>query len=78
METAQWETTTIPSEPTRRLVYVSNISSKTEQATIKDFFSFCGVIDSFEMKQLNDKQVALILFEQESSANTATLLSQGK
>ncbi|KAI7901857.1 uncharacterized protein BX663DRAFT_552771 [Cokeromyces recurvatus] len=68
----------IPIEPTPCLVLVKNISSKTQESTIKDFFSFCGVIKTFEMKKSkdDDHQVAIVYFEKESAAKTATLLSQ--
>ncbi|KAI9478760.1 MAG: hypothetical protein EXX96DRAFT_572177 [Benjaminiella poitrasii] len=68
----------IPTEPTPCLVIVKNISPKTEEAAIKDFFSFCGVINAFEMKKSSndDYQLALVHFEKESAAKTATLLSQ--
>ncbi|CEP15079.1 hypothetical protein [Parasitella parasitica] len=74
----QW-TMSIPAEPTSRLVLVKNISLKTQEATIKDFFSFCGIITAFEMKknvQDEQHQMALILFEKDAAAKTATLLSQ--
>ncbi|KAI8637761.1 hypothetical protein BD408DRAFT_486011 [Parasitella parasitica] len=74
----QW-TISIPAEPTARLVFARNISLETQEATIKDFFSFCGIISAFEMKKdVEDEkhQIALILFEKEAAAKTATLLSQ--
>jgi RNA recognition motif-containing protein len=75
----QW-TINVPTEPTSRLVLVKNISLETQEATIKDFFSFCGIITAFEIKKDNEDekhQTALILFEKDSAAKTATLLSQG-
>ncbi|CAO0802512.1 unnamed protein product [Mucor circinelloides] len=74
----QWSIS-IPAEPTSQLVLVKNISLETPEATIKDFFSFCGIITAFEMKkEISDEkhQVALIMFEKDSAAKTATLLSQ--
>ncbi|KAK4516042.1 uncharacterized protein ATC70_011003 [Mucor velutinosus] len=69
----------IPAEPSSQLVLVKNISLETQEATIKDFFSFCGIIAAFEMKkdfQDEKHQIALIMFEKDSAAKTATLLSQ--
>lgn len=71
----------IPKEPSLCIVLIKNISLETKEATIKDFFSFCGVIKAFEMKvdARDDKhQIAIVYFEKESAAKTATLLSQGK
>jgi hypothetical protein len=68
----------IPKESTPCLVLVTNIAKETKQETIKDFFSFCGIITAFEMKLQDDAQQALIHFEKESAAKTATLLSQGR
>jgi RNA recognition motif-containing protein len=70
----------IPNEPTANIVLIKNISFETKEATIKDFFSFCGTIKAFEMKvdEHDEKhQVAIVYFEKESAAKTATLLSQG-
>lgn len=70
----------IPVEPTPNIVLVRKISLVTQEATIKDFFSFCGIIKAFEMKRDEydeQHQVALVYFEQEAAAKTATLLSQG-
>jgi len=69
--------TPIPTEPTPTLVHVKNLSSKTSEKTAKDFFEFCGKIKSFEVKPSDDgkHQEALILFERESAAKTAVLLS---
>jgi RNA recognition motif-containing protein len=70
----------IPQEPSTCLVLIKNISPETKEATIKDFFSFCGVIKEFEIKlDSTDEQhqIAIVYFEKESAAKTATLLSQG-
>lgn len=65
----------LPAEA-KSAVIVSNISPQTTEDTIRDFFSFCGIIQGFEMKA--DEHKALVYFEQESAAKTAILLSQGK
>lgn len=65
----------IPTEPTPKLVRVNNISQKTPEKTIRDFFAFCGKIQELELKKEGDHQTALILFERASAAKTAALLS---
>lgn len=76
--TTTW-TIDIPTEPAANIVLIKNISLETNEATIKDFFSFCGIIKAFEMKKDEQQhQVAIVYFEKESAAKTATLLSQGK
>lgn len=79
MNTTTWTTVDIPAEPNACIVLIKNISTETKEATIKDFFSFCGVIKAFEMKldeQDGQHQIAIVIFEKESAAKTATLLSQ--
>lgn len=81
MNTTTWTTVDIPAEPNACIVLIKNISTETKEATIKDFFSFCGVITAFEMKrdeQDGQHQIAIVIFEKESAAKTATLLSQGE
>lgn len=70
-------TTPIPSEPTPTLVHVKNLSLNTSEKTARDFFEFCGKIKTFELQPSADgkHQEALILFERESAAKTAVLLS---
>lgn len=70
----------LPTEPTANIVLIKNISGQTQEATIKDFFSFCGQIQAFEMRKTNENELqeAIVYFEQASAAKTATLLSQGK
>ncbi|KAG2189281.1 hypothetical protein INT44_004423 [Umbelopsis vinacea] len=70
-------TTPIPSEPTPTLVHVKNLSLTTSEKTARDFFEFCGKIKSFELQPSVDgkHQEALIVFERESAAKTAVLLS---
>lgn len=80
MNTTTWTTVDIPAEPNACIVLIKNISTETKEATIKDFFSFCGVIKAFEMKldeQDGQHQIAIVIFEKESASKTATLLSQG-
>ncbi|CEG81992.1 hypothetical protein RMATCC62417_16124 [Rhizopus microsporus] len=70
----------IPETPSPNYVIVKNISLQSTEQTVKEFFLFCGKIKEFELKidQDDDKhQIALIHFERESAAKTATLLSNG-
>ncbi|CAO3589159.1 unnamed protein product [Absidia cylindrospora] len=62
-------------EPTPNLVKVTNISKDTKEATLRDFFAFCGKIKEFELEADGDHQKALILFEAAKAAKTAELLS---
>ncbi|KAI8881498.1 hypothetical protein K501DRAFT_222862 [Backusella circina FSU 941] len=70
-------TINIPQTPTPTLVLVKNISEQSSEKTVKEFFLFCGKINEFELVKDDDNvhQVALINFDRESAAKTATLLS---
>ncbi|KAI5918203.1 hypothetical protein F4810DRAFT_693417 [Camillea tinctor] len=57
-------------------VYVKNISAKTEDKEIKDFFSFCGKITDIKVTPgENDTKDASVTFEKETAAKTAQLLN---
>jgi len=68
-------TTPIPAEPTPKLVQVSNIAADATEDKVREFFLFCGKINQFEMKKDATTQSALIMFDKESAAKTATMLS---
>ncbi|KAG0022042.1 hypothetical protein BGZ81_008700 [Podila clonocystis] len=70
-----WSIVKIPAAPTPNLIFVSNISAAASERTVKDFFLFCGKIDQFELQKEGDRQVALVLFERESAAKTACMLT---
>ncbi|KAI9498143.1 hypothetical protein BDB00DRAFT_801288 [Zychaea mexicana] len=72
-----WTSITIPETPSPNYVIVKNVSLKSNENTVKEFFLFCGKIKEFELTKDDDgaHQVALINFERESAAKTATLLS---
>ncbi|KAF9930560.1 hypothetical protein FBU30_000349 [Linnemannia zychae] len=70
-----WTHVKIPDTPTPNLIYVSNISEDASEKTVKDFFLFCGKIVEFELQKEGDRQVALVLFERESAAKTACMLT---
>lgn len=55
-------------------VNVKNISSKTSEQEVKDFFSFCGKIASIKITSEGDTQNASVVFEKETAAKTALLL----
>ncbi|CEP07225.1 hypothetical protein [Parasitella parasitica] len=67
----------LPETPSATFVIVRNISAQSSEKTVKEFFLFCGKIGQFELIMDDDEihQVALIQFERESAAKTATLLS---
>ncbi|KAI8335547.1 hypothetical protein BC941DRAFT_378180 [Chlamydoabsidia padenii] len=70
-------TVTIPETPSPNYVLVKNISLASSEKTVKEFFLFCGKIKEFELIKDDDEahQVALVHFERESAAKTASLLS---
>ncbi|SMR50045.1 unnamed protein product [Zymoseptoria tritici ST99CH_1A5] len=55
-------------------VQVKGISSQTSEKEIKDFFSFCGKIQSLSVKPDGSSQSASVTFEKETAAKTALLL----
>ncbi|KAF7725383.1 hypothetical protein EC973_009651 [Apophysomyces ossiformis] len=73
----QAQTIIIPETPSPNFVIVKNISEKSSEKTVREFFLFCGKINEFELTTDDDgkHQVALINFERESAAKTASLLS---
>ncbi|KAG0296825.1 hypothetical protein BGZ96_008429 [Linnemannia gamsii] len=70
-----WTHVKIPATPTPNLIIVNNISEDASEKTVKDFFLFCGKILEFELQKEGDRQVALVLFERESAAKTACMLT---
>lgn len=68
---------TVPAEPTAALIVVTNISAQATEKIVRDFFLFCGKIKSFEMQKsdTDDTKTALVLFERDSAAKTACVLS---
>ncbi|ORZ21634.1 hypothetical protein BCR42DRAFT_407973 [Absidia repens] len=73
----QWSSITLPGTPSPNYILVHNISLKSTEKTVKEFFLFCGKIKEFEMQFDDDdtSQTALIHFEHEEAAKTASLLS---
>ncbi|EGC31706.1 hypothetical protein DICPUDRAFT_156413 [Dictyostelium purpureum] len=58
-------------------VHVSNISPKANTKTVSDFFSFCGRIVNLYLKTdpSGASQQAIVVFESDSAAKTALLLT---
>lgn len=61
--------------PTSRAVLVKNLSPQATEKAVKDFFTFCGKVQRFEMVKVKDSQEAFVLFDKDSAANTARLLT---
>ncbi|KAK4897957.1 Protein vip1 [Elasticomyces elasticus] len=59
-------------------VHVKGISSQTSEKEVRDFFSFCGKIQSLsvtpESSDASSSQSATVTFEKETAAKTALLL----
>lgn len=59
-------------------VHVKNISHKTTEKQVRDFFSFCGKIRNLSVTPTSDAadapQSATVTFEKETAAKTALLL----
>jgi len=72
-----WNKVSIPEQPIATLVVVKDISPASSEKTVKDFFLFCGKIKEFELQkdESTGKQTALVLFDREPAAKTATLLT---
>lgn len=72
-----WSKVQVPDHPIATLVVVKDIAPASSEKTVKDFFTFCGKIKEFELQKddHSGKQTALILFEREPAAKTATLLT---
>jgi len=60
-----------------RAVFVSNISPAATEKTVSDFFSFCGRIIKLTLRReaLDGSQEAIVVFETDSAAKTALLLT---
>ncbi|KAI9290750.1 hypothetical protein K502DRAFT_345115 [Neoconidiobolus thromboides FSU 785] len=77
MSNNEWPDFKLPEAPTAKLILVSNISPVTDEKVVKDFFLFCGKIEQFLIipAEDNESNKALILFEKESAAKTALMLT---
>jgi len=72
-----WSKIQIPEQSTATLVVVKDISPTSSEKTVRDFFQFCGTIKEFELQkdESSGKQSALVWFDREPAAKTATLLT---
>ncbi|KAI3644794.1 hypothetical protein MP228_010958 [Amoeboaphelidium protococcarum] len=65
--------------PTPCLIKVTNIDASVSREKIKEFFDFCGSILGIEITASGDQgQSALIMFDNPTSSNTATMLTQAR
>ncbi|KAI9720148.1 MAG: hypothetical protein M1828_005794 [Chrysothrix sp. TS-e1954] len=55
-------------------VHIKNISNQTNEAQVRDFFSFCGKISSLTLHQDGAAQSSTVTFEKPTAAKTALLL----
>lgn len=59
-----------------RAVFVTNISPNATEKTVSDFFSFCGRITRLNLRSVEGgAQEAVVVFETDSAAKTALLLT---
>lgn len=59
-----------------RAVFVTNISPNATEKTVSDFFSFCGRITRLTLRGSTEgSQEAIVIFESDSAAKTALLLT---
>ncbi|KAJ2753914.1 Protein vip1 [Coemansia sp. BCRC 34490] len=78
MVTTSWKTA-IPGEPDPRYIEVNHISLSADENTVKNFFAFCGQIESLELrKEMDGTQSALIKFADAEAAKTSLLLTSAQ
>jgi len=69
-------TTTYTMSEASRAVFVTNISPNANEKTVSDFFSFCGRITRLTLRSSTEgSQEAIVVFESDSAAKTALLLT---
>ncbi|KAJ1949620.1 Protein vip1 [Linderina pennispora] len=70
-----WKTP-VPTVPDATFVVVDNIALSATEDNVRDFFAFCGTIQSLELQKTErGTQVGLIKFATADSAKTSLLLS---
>ncbi|KAJ2856719.1 Protein vip1 [Coemansia erecta] len=78
MVTTNW-TTAIPTEPDSRYIQVEHIALSADENTVRNFFAFCGNIDTLELKkEMDGTQSALIKFADAEAAKTSLLLTNAQ
>ncbi|KAJ2722422.1 Protein vip1 [Coemansia sp. Benny D115] len=75
MVTTNWKTA-LPATPDATYIVVDNIALSANENTVRDFFAFCGPIESVELqKRENGTQSGLLKFSNADAAKTSLLLS---
>ncbi|KAJ1936240.1 Protein vip1, partial [Linderina macrospora] len=70
-----WKTP-VPTVPDATFVVIDNLALSATEANVRDFFAFCGTIQSLELQKTErGTQVGLIKFETADNAKTSLLLS---
>ncbi|KAJ2557303.1 Protein vip1 [Coemansia sp. RSA 1933] len=78
MVTTNWNTA-IPTEPDARYIQVEHIALSADENAVRNFFAFCGNIESLELKkEMDGTQRALIKFADAEAAKTALLLTNAQ
>lgn len=68
-----------PADALPRAVLVRNVSPLATSATIEDFFSFCGPIETHRLRTLpgsSDAQQAVVIFSDERARDNALVMDQ--
>jgi len=64
-----------PNLPSGTAIYVSNVSNKANEKSLREFFGICGQIKSVTLEPHGENQNALIVFENDEAAKTAIFLN---
>ena len=56
-----------------RVVHVSNVSSKSTKASLRDYFSFVGEIESLDLEADGAAQKAKVTFKRTTAASSAVM-----
>eukprot|EP01091_Cochliopodium_minus_P009359 TRINITY_DN2293_c1_g1_i1.p1 TRINITY_DN2293_c1_g1~~TRINITY_DN2293_c1_g1_i1.p1 ORF type:complete len:337 (-),score=134.40 TRINITY_DN2293_c1_g1_i1:91-1101(-) len=65
----------IPSLPSSCTIFVSNVSKKANEKSLREFFGICGQIKTVQLEDAGENQNALIVFENDEAAKTAIFLN---
>ncbi|KAJ1663553.1 Protein vip1 [Coemansia sp. RSA 1813] len=78
MVTTNWQTA-IPTEPDSRYIQVEHIPLSADENTVRNFFGFCGNIETLELKkEMDGTQRALIKFADTEAAKTSLFLTSAQ
>lgn len=75
MNDAQDDTVAVEVKSSVKAVIVKKMSMKAEEKNVRDFFGFCGAIESVEMRENGEEKEAVVVFSEAKSAQTALLLN---